>query len=154
MHGWPLAQPMRADEMADKPLKALDVILEDTTFSTGDKAANVNVARVGQQRIVCDDGARCVLGLVKVSVVFALISLTDIAFIIVKMSLNKASGTVQCAYLKSYAKLSLPQVDKAPQTQLATFLSLQQKPTHQPVLVGKNFFESLFYNKTMLAQLV
>ena len=58
----------------------------------------------------------CVLGLVKVSVVFALISLTDIASIIIKMSLNKASGTVQCAYLKSYAKLSLPQVDKAPQT--------------------------------------
>ena len=40
---------MRADEMlmVDKPLKALDAILEDTTFSTGDKAANVNVARVG-----------------------------------------------------------------------------------------------------------
>ena len=96
------------------------------------------------------------LRLVKISVVhvFALISLTDIASVIVKISSNKASGIVQCAYFKGYAKLSLPQVDKAPQTYLATFLSLQQKPTHQPVLVGKNFYESLFCNKTMLAQLV
>ena len=45
MHSWPLAYPMRTDEMADKPLKALppDIILEDKTFSTDDKAANVNV---------------------------------------------------------------------------------------------------------------
>ena len=40
----------------------------------------------------------CVLGLMKVSVVFALISLTDIASIIVKISVNKASGAVQCAH--------------------------------------------------------
>ena len=40
----------------------------------------------------------CQFGLVKVSVVFALISFTDIASIIIKMSLNKASGTAQCAY--------------------------------------------------------
>ena len=123
--------------MADKLLKALDVILADSTFSTGDKAVNVNVAQ-GSSRsfaMVVLDG--CVLGLMKVSVIFTLISLTDIASIIMEISLNNASGTVQCAYLKSYVKLSLPQVDKAPQTYLATFLSLQQKPTHQPVLVGK-----------------
>ena len=40
------------------------------------------------------------LGLVKVSVVFALISVTDKASIIIKISLNKASRTVQCAYQK------------------------------------------------------
>ena len=82
---------MKADEMADKPLKALDVILEDTT---GDKAANVIIAQASSRLFatVVLDG--CMLGLMKVSVVVALISLTDIASIIVKISLNKASGTV------------------------------------------------------------
>ena len=46
--------------------------------------------------------------------------------------------------LKIYAKLSLPQVYKAPQTYLVTFLSLQLKPTHQLLLVGKKFFGKLF----------
>ena len=69
------------------------------------------------------------LRLVKISVVhvFALISLTDIASVIIKISSNKASETVQCAYFKSYAKLSLPQVDKAPQTYLATFSQFTTK---------------------------
>ena len=40
----------------------------------------------------------CVLGLVKVNVAFVFMSLTDIASIIVKISLNKVSRTVQCAY--------------------------------------------------------
>ena len=111
--------------MADKPLKALDVIMEDTTFSTGDKTANVNVVRV------------CVLGLAKVSVVFALISLTDIASLIVKMSLNKDSGTVQCAYLKRYAKLhiSLPQVDKNPTNLFSNFSQFTTK-TYTPAGPG------------------
>ena len=80
--------------MVDKSLKALDVILEDSAFSTSDKAANVNVAQASSRLFATRDG-RCVLGLMKVSVIFALISLTDIASIIV---VNKASGTVQCAF--------------------------------------------------------
>ena len=63
--------------MADKPLKALDVILEDSTFSTGDKAANVNVAQASSRSFVTVVLDGCVLGLMKVSVIFALISLTD-----------------------------------------------------------------------------
>ena len=51
---------MRTDEVVDKPLKALDVILEDTTFSTGAKAANVNVAREGKQQIATVVLDRCV----------------------------------------------------------------------------------------------
>ena len=104
----------------------LDVILEDTTCdkaaniiikdTTGDKAANIIIAQANSRLSATVVLNRCVIGLMKVSVVFALVSLTNIASIIVKISLNKASGTVQCAYLKSYAKLSLPQVDKAPQT--------------------------------------
>ena len=81
--------------MVDKPLKALDVILEDTTFSTGDKAANFIIAQASSRLSATVVLNRCMLGLMKVSVVFVLVSLTDVASIIVKISLNKA---VQCAY--------------------------------------------------------
>ena len=89
---------MKADEMVDKPLKALDVILEDTKFSTCDKAANVIIAQASSRLSATVVLNGCVFGLMKVSVVFALISLIDVASIIIKISLNKASGTVQCAY--------------------------------------------------------
>ena len=84
--------------MVDKLLKALDVILEDTTFSTGDKAADFIIAQASSSLSATVVLNRCMLGLMKVSVVFALISLTDIASIIIKINLNKALGTVQCAY--------------------------------------------------------